>query len=87
MRTKSEYSRLLREKRKSLGLCIRCAQPVDDPEYFTCSICRRAGNREVSEKKIRRKFQNNDALDKVATEARKHGMSYGEYVARMEGGK
>ncbi len=47
-KTRLEYQRNLRDKRRKQGICTRCAGPRDNV-YMDCSICRKKGNALVLE--------------------------------------
>ena len=72
--TMEKYYRL-----KAEGKCYVCGKPLDNPNYAKCSAClklKQPHPRVNEEDKM--KTQTNTALDEMAKEAHKRGISYGK---------
>lgn len=72
--TTEKYHRM-----KAEGLCYICGKPLDNNEYLKCTSCLKINAPRPHIKEVEKvKTETNTALDVMAKEAHRRGISYGK---------
>ena len=89
MLTQKEYRKIRIAKAMAAGKCYLCGNPRDD-DKMTCSACRKkhydlyGNNRSISMKEHKPMKKPKYTLDEMCRMAKERGISYGQFVARLE---